>query len=167
MPPKEKRMRILRTGIVVGLLFAFPALPVGEPLATKPPRFAPLTYEQLNVYQASGRADPEGVERRAGWPLQSPAPQPRDGPENVRPALLPSLELVASFTAERDGNPHHRAAVAVPGRVVRARAARDQGGALAGNRGRAQSAKAPDEHEARRGGRLRFRHGAFDEASSH
>src|SRR5207237_10881413 len=51
MPPKEKRMRILRTGIVAGLLFAFPALPVGEPLATKPPRFAPLTYEQLNVYQ--------------------------------------------------------------------------------------------------------------------
>src|SRR3989440_7884120 len=51
MPPKEKRMRILRTGIVAGLLFAFPALPVGEPLATKPPRFAPLTFEQLNVYQ--------------------------------------------------------------------------------------------------------------------
>ena len=44
-------MRSLRSGIVVGLLFAFPASQAGEALATKPPRFAPLTYDQLNVYQ--------------------------------------------------------------------------------------------------------------------
>ncbi len=45
-------MRNVRVGMAVGLLFAaFPALATDESPAAKAPRFAPLTYDQLNAYQ--------------------------------------------------------------------------------------------------------------------
>ena len=45
-------MRNLRAGMAVGLLFAaFPAWAAGASPPAKAPRFAPLTYDQLNAYQ--------------------------------------------------------------------------------------------------------------------
>jgi 4-carboxymuconolactone decarboxylase len=45
-------MRNVPAGMAVGLLFAtFPAWAADAPPPAKAPRFAPLTYDQLNVYQ--------------------------------------------------------------------------------------------------------------------
>jgi 4-carboxymuconolactone decarboxylase len=44
-------MRGMRPAVLVGIVLAMPASPTEAPVKEKAPRFAPLTYEQLNVYQ--------------------------------------------------------------------------------------------------------------------
>src|ERR1700677_3408788 len=97
------------------------------------------------------RRDHEGVQRRIGRALQSAAPQSRAWTENARPVALSALGNLSPAQAQRIRDSDYRTAVALAGRVVRARAARHQGRAFTGHRRRAQGQQAAGEYAAGRG----------------
>src|SRR5579883_2329945 len=80
--------------------------------------------------EAAWRANHEGVERRSRRAIQHAAAQSGARAEDVRSFALPALGNVGAVETQRIRHPDRRAAVALAGGLVRARAAGDQGRAV-------------------------------------
>ena len=143
----------------------FAATMFAGPATGKEPRFPQLTMDQLSDAQKPlGEQIMKVSSVGLGGPYNPMIRSPVLGQRLYRPVLLSALADLGPDQAQRIRDPDHRAAVALAGRMVRARAAGREGGLVGRHHRRAEGRQAAVEHGRGRGRRVRLRHRAHDHA---